>query len=542
MAPERRPSSEYGRCAACEDAAKHDHLMEISQPWNPLRRPSWQAAVVTSVAGLVLFLANQLTTLLVGFYPIYAQQTLRATNFHISALFSIYPLCIMIGCPMGSFLTTRLGRQAILCLGLFISGIATIAFAYVENINVLVGIRAIQGIGAGLSIVGSMSMIADQLAMNVGRAISISELVVAVAYITAPAIGSLLFACGGIALPFLVSGLAQLGCLMILPSLFMEYGLPDGLAFSVDRPGAEPTTPLHFGDVLTPVAVVCLVVTAATMGGFGLIDPTLGSHLEHSLGAQHTAIGIGFSVSALVYYVGDYFFSYITMKCGCKPTILAGLAGLSLSFLLLGIPSIVLAPSHNDGSYALWSVDGVALILMGCGAALAIAPGVPLSLASHDGTKIKEARPLMIGLFGCAVYLGQAVGPWLAWSLAHVVPEAHSSPLPWVFTVYGIVLVCVWLYVLLLLPSGEDIQAKTYRKSFSLQRQVSEYGHFVVMDDDDEDMDDGAFWDDNNGALGLVGYGSMMDSRQDSSEAKGFVCQPPAKTGGDWRCGPPPST
>ncbi|RHY36877.1 hypothetical protein DYB25_002382 [Aphanomyces astaci] len=503
--PERRPSSEYGTCAACENAAAHDKLMQLSQPWNPFRRPTWQSAIVTTVGAFIIFLANQLTTLLVGFYPLYAQQSLGASEFQVSALFSIYPLCIMVACPSGSFLATRLGRNAVICLGLFVSGLSTIWFAYCDNVNLLVVLRGIQGFGAGMSIVGSVSMITEQATMTVTNAISITELVVAVAFVTAPAIGSVLYGWGGVSLPFLASGVAQLACLMIIPSLFVEYGLPDGLLFEVARPGAEPTVPLRFLDVLTPTSVVCLVVTTVAMGGFGLVDPTLGTHLQHSLGAQHTAIGIGFSVSALLYVAGDHAFAYLTMQCGCKPVILLGLTCLSISFMCLGVPSLA---GVHDSTTALWSLDGIALVLFGSGTALAIAPGVPLSLTSLEQVNFTEARSLLIGLFGGAVYFGQAVGPWLAWSLSQVVPRTNGSPLPWVFTLYGLVLGVVWAYVFTCLPSGDEIQAKAYRRTFSLQRQVSEYGQFVSIDDEEDEEDEGDS-DTHLLAFETGSYGSM---------------------------------
>ncbi|RHY29870.1 hypothetical protein DYB32_004786 [Aphanomyces invadans] len=508
--PERRPNSEYGTCTACENAAAHDKLMQLSQPWNPLRRPTWQSAVVTSVGAFIVFLANQLTTLLVGFYPLYAKQSLGASELQISALFSIYPICIMVACPAGSYLTTRLGRNAVICLGLFVSGLSTIWFAYCTSVNILVVLRGIQGLGAGMSIVGSVSMITEQATMLVTTAISITELVVAVAFVTAPAIGSILVEWGGVSLPFLASGLCQLACLMVIPSLFVEYGLPDGLLFQIVRPGSDPKAPLRFADVLTSTSLVCLMVTTVVMGGFGVVDPTLGTHLQHSLGAHESAIGIGFSVSALVYVVGDYAFTYLTTQCGCKPIILGGLTCLSASFLCLGVPSLV---GIYEPTTAKWGLNGIALVLLGCGSALAIAPGVPLSLASLTclGLNLAEARPLLIGLFGGAVYFGQAVGPWFAWVLCQVVPLDEGSPLPWVFTVYGISVAVVWLYVFTCLPSGQDIHARVYERSFSLQRQVSEYGQFVSIDDDGDPGDD----DNNNRLLSFEGgsYGSMSPQK-----------------------------
>ncbi|OQR82054.1 Major Facilitator Superfamily (MFS) [Thraustotheca clavata] len=447
----RSSSSDYGYCVYCEEAHKHDALMQASSPWNPLRRPLWQSVIVTAVGTIVLFLVNQLTTLLVGFYPTYAKHELNASQSQISILFSIYPLCIMVACPMASSAAARIGRQSILCLGLFASAMSTVAFAYATNVTLLIFLRSIQGTGAGMAVVGSVAMIVDEFTGKESQAVGIAEITIALAFVSSPMFGSILFDWGGIELPFLISGVAQLACVMVLPSLFLEYGLPDGLAISNSMEKAKDSNQTSCYDTLSPTTLVCLSVTTLAMCGIGVIDPNLGSHLQKQLDAQHVAIGIGFGLSALLYFVGGYLYGWLSSKCGCKPVIVAGIWLTAMGFLALGLPSLV-STTSTPSEWALWSVQGIALTLIGGGTSLTLAPTLPMSLASIN-LKPTVGMQLLVGVFGSAVYLGQALGPFIALGLMEVLPKTRTtycpdgqlceSPLPWVFTVYAIFL-CVF--------------------------------------------------------------------------------------------------
>ncbi|OQR93582.1 Major Facilitator Superfamily (MFS) [Achlya hypogyna] len=541
----RSTSSDYGYCSCCESAHEHDTLMQVSQPWNPLRRPSWQTAIVTALGGTVLFLVNQLTTLLVGFYPSHAKHILHASPLQISLLFSIYPLCIMLACPVASAAANRIGRQSVLCLGLFGSAMATIAFGYATNIYLLVFLRSVQGWGAGMAIVGSVAMLADAFAGNVGHAVSLTELVIAVAFISAPMVGSALYDLGGLQLPFLTSGVAQLVCVMVLPSLFLEYGLPDGLApataVSINADDDAGVT-----DALNRTSIACLAVTAVAMCGFGLIDPNLGSHLQKELGAQHTAVGVGFGLSALVYYGGSVAYSAFSGRCGCKPAIIAGVFVSASGFAVLGLPSLVAAPSA-PAAWALWSVQGLALVLIGSGTAVALAPVLPLALASLDTIKPTHGLQLLIGLFGSAVYLGQAIGPFVALGLMQVLPRARTSycpdgqlcesPLPWVFVVFACFLGAFGLVLGGLLPSEQPVATRALlKKMSSLGMYLPEYGQFVEFDDDENPE---SFEEDEATPLRYLHSPTSYGTGTAEEVRQGWVCRRSDSNGGRYICGPP---
>ncbi|GLD98540.1 hypothetical protein PINS_up020205 [Pythium insidiosum] len=490
------------------DAKAFDAMMQLSVSRNPLRHESFRAFIIWLITSCILFLTNQLTTLPVGFFPVYAEKTLHMSPAQLSLFFSVYPLCIMISSPLAASYSPVIGRQTIICVGMVISGATTISFAYTSSVTAVFVLRVLQGLGAGAAVVGAFSMITEEFSSNIGQILVIQEFIVAAAFVTAPPIGSALFQYHGYQLPFLASGVAQLVVVMMVPFLFIEYTLPDGLYSKASLPTQfyvpAVKSGVRFRDVLTPTCVVCLALTTFAMAAFGFIDPYLGSHLQTVLGAQHLAIGFGFGLSALVYFLGGMIYVWLSRNCGCKQVILLGLLLLSTGFLFLGPPPFL--NSFFQDSARLWTTQWLSLVFIGCGAALAIAPGLPLTLMSV-ATSGNQAFNLVIGLFSAAIYLGQAIGPFLALGLTLVLPATHSpncvvtndgavpracvSSLPWAFTVYSGLALVMFAVVATKLSTGEAIvELLESKRRFSLNRQASEYGQFVFFDDDLCDDDD----------------------------------------------------
>lgn len=344
-------------------------------------------------------------------------------------------------------------------------------------------------------------MITEEFSSTIGHVLVIQECIVASAFITAPPVGSLLFEYYGFQIPFLVSGVAQLLVVMIVPMLFIEYALPDTPYSRWQKLTSVYTTAysnrVGFRDVITPTCTICLVLTVFAMGSFGFIDPYLGSHLQTVLGAQHTAIGVGFGLSAFVYFIGGVVYVWLSRSCGCKQVILFGLLQLSVGFFFLG-PAPFLNDHFTDFN-RLWSTQWLSLICIGCGAALATAPGLPLTLMSvaEPGS---HTFNLIIGLFSAAVYLGQAIGPFLALGSLKILPVTHSlncfvtadnecmSSLPWAFTLYSFLALGMFGIVAYKLRTGEVVvELLEQKRRVSLHRQASEYGQFVFFDEESND-------------------------------------------------------
>ncbi|KAF1791570.1 Major facilitator superfamily domain [Phytophthora cactorum] len=424
----------------------YDAIMQLSQPLNPLQNAKIRLIVIWLVTSCILFLTNQLTTLPVGFYPSYATKSGIMTPAELSIFFSVYPLCIMLSSPLAASVSPTVGRQTLICLGLMLSGTSTIAFGYATGTSSAFLLRIIQGFGSGAAVVGSFSMISEEFSSHVGQVLAIQEFVVAAAFVTAPPLGSYLYETQGYEMPFLVSGVAQIVVVIIVPFVFIEYSLPDGIyaaARTGPASGSLYRTPsfsiVRYKDVLTPTCVICLAATTFAMSSFGFIDPYLGTHLHKVLGAEHVAVGLGFALSAFVYFLG-------------------------------------------------------------CGTALTIAPGLPLTLASVQDKGIHGSN-LVIGLFAAAIYLGQALGPFVAYVLMQILPVTRSlnctsvqdnpastivscdSSLPWAFAVYSVLTLGLFAFVAAHLPTSEATAEllRQKRKRVPLMRQPSEYGQFVCL-------------------------------------------------------------
>ncbi|KAG1685200.1 hypothetical protein DVH05_009644 [Phytophthora capsici] len=486
----------------------YDTMMQLSQQLNPLQHAKIRSLAIWLVTSCILFLTNQLTTLPVGFYPSYATQRGLMTPIELSIFFSVYPLCIMLSSPLAAAFSPTMGRQTLICLGLMLSGSSTIAFGYATSAASAFLLRVFQGLGSGAAVVGSFSMISEEFSSHVGQILAIQEFVVAAAFVTAPPLGSYLYETQGYEVPFLVSGIAQIMVVIIVPFVFIEYSLPDGI-YATPRAqvssGSLYRRPsfsiVRYKDVLTPTCVICLAVTIFTMSSFGFMDPYLGAHLHKVLGAEHVAVGLGFALSAFVYFLGGLMYAWLSRNCGSRQVILLGLVMLAVGFFFLGPP-----PFLNDlfqNTKSLWFAQYVSLVLTGCGTALAIAPGLPLTLASVKD-KGSHGSNLVIGLFAAAIYLGQALGPFVAFVLMQILPVTRSlnctsteddpasaivscdSSLPWAFVVYSLLILGLFAFVAAYLPTNEAIAEllRQKKKRVPLMRQPSEYGQFVCFDED----------------------------------------------------------
>lgn len=501
------------------DAAEFDAMMQLSAPLHPLQQRRARAALIWLAAAAVLFLANQLTMLPVGFYPGYARDRLGLAPWAVNLFFSLYPLCIMVCSPLAAAATPIIGRQSLVCLGLVLSGASTIAFAYVGSVASVFVLRVLQGIGAGAAVVGATAVLTEEFSASVAQILVVQEFVVAAAFVSAPPIGSYLFDCYGFKMPFLASGAAQLLVVVLIPFLFIEYSLPDGLyvhghTSRLVRRASSFREAKGYHEVLTPTCIVCLGITTFAMASFGFIDPFLGAHLQTTLGAPRLVVGFGFAVNALVYFLGGLAYMFLSRQFGCRQVVLVGLAQLALGFLLLG-PAPFLRPLLWSGG-ALWAAQSVALVLIGCGSALAIAPGLPLTLLSLCAPG-SRALNLVVGLFSAAIYLGQALGPVLSLFLASALPptrapgcasDACGSPLPWTFAAYALLALAVLAAVACALPRGElsagagagagagsgsgspPGKRQASQRRLPLARQPSEYGQYVFFDEDECDADD----------------------------------------------------
>ncbi|EEY70224.1 uncharacterized protein PITG_19475 [Phytophthora infestans T30-4] len=174
----------------------------------------------------------------------------------------------MLSSPLAASVSRRVGRQTLICLGLMLSGCSTIAFGYATGTPSAFLLRILQGLGSGAAVVGSFSMISEEFSSHVGQVLAIQEFIVAAVFVSSPPLGSYLYETQGYEMPFLVSGVAQIMVVIIVPFVFVEFSLPEGIYAAARTRSASGSSIARYKDVLTPTCMICLAVTTFAMSSF----------------------------------------------------------------------------------------------------------------------------------------------------------------------------------------------------------------------------------------------------------------------------------
>ena len=427
-------------------------------------------------------------TLYVGFFPSYAQNTFHFSLWECAFLFASYPFSVLIMCTTLSPLLPLLGRAILMQMGFFLAGMCSLLFGAGTTWWVLFVARCGQGMSASCIFIGLFGMVLERYADQTECIVGWIQSIIAIAFITAPSFGVALFEYGGYDAPFLTLAAEQFSMLLIVPIVSMELELPDGLKKQrrEEEYDVEEEGNVEEASMWTPTTRMCWAVVCIAMMSFGFIDPTLGQHLQRTIGAQHTAVGLAFATTALAYGGVSGMLHHFQVRCSAKSFILLGLMCLVIGFIFLG-PSPLL-PSTFTILQA-WIVQWLALLCLGSGAALCIAPAVSLSRKTVSETQL----PHLVAAFAGAVYAGQAIGPLWATAGMYFLPTTQhqlchvtstiscESALPWVCTFHAFVLLVVCGLAWLVLPySTTPLGPGTFT---SIQRDAFvEYGQFVEFE------------------------------------------------------------
>ncbi|MEW6463367.1 MAG: MFS transporter [Pseudomonadota bacterium] len=115
-------------------------------------------------------------------------------------------------------LSDRLGRRPVLLAGLSLYLLATLGMLLVPDIQVLIGMRVLQGLGACAALVLARAIVRDVWQEQAGPALALTVLGMFAAIVLSPVIGGLLTQYGGWRAPLLAT--LGLGGLALLSTLF----------------------------------------------------------------------------------------------------------------------------------------------------------------------------------------------------------------------------------------------------------------------------------------------------------------------------------
>jgi DHA1 family bicyclomycin/chloramphenicol resistance-like MFS transporter len=332
---------------------------------------------------------------------------------------------------MGPF-SDRYGRRPVMLAGLSLYALAGLGCALAPNIEVLLGMRLLEGIGAAGGTTLAMAVVRDSFDGQAGRVkMSHVSMVITIAPIIAPTLGGLLLVFGEWRLIYAVLGVA--GALLVLA---VHFGLAESRP---PVPGARLDLARRYLAVFgfRRTMGYILVNTLGSGGLFAFISasPLV---LMDTMGVSTTVFGLLFAVTSGGILVGSTINSRLA-RAGVRPTLPLGI-GLAVTplaalgatlFLWAGIvrietfvPFIVLVgicrgvstPSATHA--ALEPVPhhaGVTSALMGCGQMLCMA---------LSSVVVASLYPMLGPLAVTYAILGFGGAAFLAWLVVERLPHA----------------------------------------------------------------------------------------------------------------------
>lgn len=318
-------------------------------------------------------------------YPIYVEEW-GATPFVTTALFSTYPVALVLALTVGGTLSDALGRRAVLIAGMSVVAIGTLVFILAGALPWLFAGRAVQGVGVGIGLSAAAAALTDfnasgrperasainTAATSAGAAIAILAGGVLVQYSPAPAQA-----------PFVVLLIAVISTLVLL------WFLPEsGTVGARWRPTWPRVPAVHRREFVIGTGTI---LSAFVMGGVFL---ALGSQIAKELvGSQNAFIT---SLALATWPLAGVPASLAANRLSARSASLAG--GVAAA-----VGSLLLLPAAGFHSLSLFLVAGV---LSGFGYGLLFSAGFSLVSAAAPA----KQRAGTLSTMYLVVYIAQAAG------------------------------------------------------------------------------------------------------------------------------------
>jgi MFS family permease len=280
-----------------------------------------------------------------------------------------------------------LGRRILLVAGLAVVAAGSGLIAASESLAVLIGARAVQGVGSAASWIAALALVSDTAAPGRrGQALGVALGATGVGSIAGPALGGVAADALSFEAPFLIAcGVAV--ALLVAALAVLPAEVPR------TRP-AVPALPVIIRSTRSGNGAWAAAITLISAGVLGLVEVIAPLDLDDRLGLSASAIGLLFAgsiavdagVAPLAGRWGD--------RRGRRGPAVAGLAVTALSAVLLALlPGVV--------------GTAVALAVYGAGFSLGFAAAVPWLDEVFDETE----RGLAYGVQNLLYAGGYALGP-----------------------------------------------------------------------------------------------------------------------------------
>ena len=255
----------------------------------------------------------------------------------ISILYGAYALGTIAATPILGVITDRIGRRKPMEIGVILLSVSAILFCIGTNPAMHFIARVLQGIGAACTWTAGLALVAEYFVKDRVRAMGFAMLGATTGSIVGPMVGGQLFQLGGYVAPFNFAF-----AILALDAVFVYVFTP----FS--KPKVKKTwreTGVELGGIVTDKSVLAAAFAVALAGaGWALMEPLFPMHVTRVGQASPASIGVGFTVSNLVYAFLAPVVGWISDHLGTRQTTAMGLALTAIALPLLALtPNITLA-------------------------------------------------------------------------------------------------------------------------------------------------------------------------------------------------------
>ena len=364
------------------------------------------ATLVVFVAFLDFFIGLPLV-------PTYADQ-LGATATWVGVTVGAYSATNLVGNIGAGYFLDRFGRRLPITMGLALTALALVGYAFAANWEMLLAVRGLHGMAAAVLTPGAFAMLGDSTkAEGRARTMGRSAAGIAVAAVVGPMSAGILADRIGYEPVFLIAA----GLMAATAVIYVIGSRETGGAATEPARGTDAEGSIVEQFKLSGLVVASLVALALTIG-IGTLAAYMPLHVKE-LGETARTSGTAFTVYALtalimmvgaVGAIGDRYNRLLLVGAGF------GLFGAGL-FLMAG-------------TQALWAIFvGMAVVGLGFGL---LFPAAAALVADSGGI---HRRGLAFGIFYGAYSLGVAVGAYMSGSIADAATGVTGTP----YLVAGIV-------------------------------------------------------------------------------------------------------
>ena len=324
---------------------------------------------------------------------------LRTTETAVQLTMTATLAGLAVGQLIVGSLADAFGRRRPLLVALSVYVVASLAIIWVQSVEMLTALRAVQGLTGAAGMVLSMAIVRDSFSgMQIGKVIARLMLVVGVAPILAPTLGAQILQVGSWRTMFAV--LAGFGVLLlILAALLLKETLPQELR----RTGGTRAALSSYRSLLTDWSFIGVVLIGASyMGAVFAYVSSSTFVFQQGFGLTASEFGYIFGAGAISVTIGSQVNGALVGRV--RPERIASVA--IVAGWVLALALLLIALTVGSTSAGLWPLLA-ALIPTMCTVGF-VMPAIPAIVLEHNGHRAGSAAALNGALgFG----LGAAVAP-----------------------------------------------------------------------------------------------------------------------------------